>query len=102
MKIPSEQESKALAEANGWTREFADGFLNGEYSRKFGAKPSPYGMVGRDDYCLGFRAGYFERANTVAMRVEIPAAPERTMQNVLRDATAVSSTSMAFKPDFAF
>jgi hypothetical protein len=63
MKILFAQSSDALAEKNGWSLEFADGFLKGEYSRKFGAKPSPYGMVGRDEYCVGFRAGYFERQN---------------------------------------
>jgi hypothetical protein len=100
MKIPPEQMSKALAEKNGWTLEFADGFLNGEYSRKFGAKPSPYGMVGRDEYCLGFRAGYFERGTAASMRVEIPAAPERTLQNVSLGATAATPTAKAFEPEF--
>ncbi len=53
--------SEVLAESNDWSLEKAEGFLEGEASRRRGVQPSLYYMVGLDDYCLGFRAGYFER-----------------------------------------
>jgi hypothetical protein len=52
---------KVLAEANGWSLEHARGYLDGEAFRLRGKRPSKYALVGIDDYCLGFRAGYFER-----------------------------------------
>jgi hypothetical protein len=53
--------SKALAERNGWSPDFAEGVLQGEYSRRASARIPMYCAIGIDDYCLGFRAGYFER-----------------------------------------
>ena len=61
MKTVNKEKSKALAEINDWSMEKAEGFLDGEASRRKGVQPSLYYMVGHDDYCLGFRAGYFER-----------------------------------------
>ena len=70
MAILLKQQSKALAKTNGWSVDFAEGFLKGEYSRRSGAKLSPYATVGLNDYCLGFRAGYFVRRNPATTRVE--------------------------------
>jgi len=64
------QQSKALAKENGWSLDFAEGFLKGEYSRRSGATLSTYATVGLNDYCLGFRAGYFVRRNPATTRVE--------------------------------
>ena len=64
------QQSKVLARKNGWSLDFAEGFLKGEYSRRSSAKLSTYATVGIDDYCLGFRAGYFVRRNPATARVE--------------------------------
>jgi len=50
-----------LAERNGWSIARAQGFVDGEMSRRRGAPPSTYVRVGIDDYCLGFRAGFYER-----------------------------------------
>lgn len=50
-----------LAERNGWSMARAQGFVDGEISRRRGTPPSTYARVGIDDYCLGFRAGYYER-----------------------------------------
>ena len=97
MKVLSDQKSRALAEKNGWSLEFAEGFLKGEYSRRCGARLSAYGTVGLDDYCLGFRAGYFERQNQPATRVETARAPERATQNVRLGAVATSSGATTFK-----
>ena len=50
-----------LAERNGWSIARTQGFVDGELARRRGAPPSTYARVGIDDYCLGFRAGYYER-----------------------------------------
>jgi len=50
-----------LAERNGWSIARAQGLVDGEIARRRGAPPSSYARVGMDDYCIGFRAGYFER-----------------------------------------
>jgi hypothetical protein len=42
------------------------GYVDGEVSRWRGKLPSKVALVGIDEYCLGFRAGYFERRNAVA------------------------------------
>lgn len=53
---------QVLAERNGWSITRAQGFLDGEMSRRRGVPPSTFAQVGIDDYALGFRAGYYERA----------------------------------------
>ena len=70
IEIVIKQHSKAVAKKNGWSLDFAEGFLKGEYSRRSGAKLSTYATVGLNDYCLGFRAGYFVRRNPATTRVE--------------------------------
>ena len=50
-----------LAERNGWSITRAQGFVDGEIARRRGVPPSTYARVGIDDYCIGFRAGYYVR-----------------------------------------
>ena len=52
------------AEGKGWSIARAQGYLYGESSRRRGKSPSKYVLVGIDEYCLGFRAGYFERKHS--------------------------------------
>ena len=54
---------RVLADANGWSPDFARGYADGETFRLRGKKPSNYVLVGIDDYSLGFRTGYYERQN---------------------------------------
>jgi hypothetical protein len=61
MKVLSKVQ--VLAERNGWSIARAQGFLDGEMSRRRGSPPSTFARVGIDDYCLGFRAGYYERGS---------------------------------------
>ena len=64
-----------LAQRNGWSIARAQGFVDGEISRRRGVQPSAYAQVGIDDYCLGFRAGYYERAESrprIAGKLERP------------------------------
>ena len=53
-----------LAERNGWSIARAQGFVDGEMARRRGLPPSTYAQVGIDDYCLGFRAGFYERGTS--------------------------------------
>ena len=59
MKVLSKEEFKVLAERNDSTVTQAKGYTDGQISRKRGKVPPNYALVGRDEYCLGFRAGYF-------------------------------------------
>jgi hypothetical protein len=61
MKVLSENEIKVLAEKNGWSLMRAEGYLDGENCRLRGTEPSRYAQIGIDEYCQGFRAGYYER-----------------------------------------
>ena len=64
MESLHDQQSKSLAEINKWSLKFAQGFLRGEESRHIRVKLSSFVNVGIDDYCQGFRAGYFGRTQT--------------------------------------
>jgi hypothetical protein len=52
-------QSTQSAKPKSWTIERDKGFIDGLMSRKDGTVPPKYALVGRDEYCLGFRAGYF-------------------------------------------
>ena len=75
MKVLSEEEINILAEKNGWSLAQAEGYLDGEACRRGGTTPSRYAQIGIDEYCLGFRAGYYERKNPELMRPRKPVAP---------------------------
>jgi hypothetical protein len=59
MKVSSTEKVKVLAEQNGWTLAWANGYVAGEISRKRGRVPPKHLLIGIDEYCLGFRAGFF-------------------------------------------
>ena len=59
--VAFKEKSKVLAEQNGWSLTSAKGYVDGEAFRRRRKAPSPYAMVGIDDYSEGFRAGYFDR-----------------------------------------
>lgn len=61
MNILSREKFKVLAENHGWSLDHAKGFVDGESSRRRGKPPSKLALIGINEYCLGFRAGYFER-----------------------------------------
>ena len=61
MNIVAKEKIKVLAETNGWSLARAEGYVDGETSRKRGKAPSTYAKIGIDEYCLGFRASYYER-----------------------------------------
>jgi len=57
------EKSKVLATRNGWSLAKAEGYIDGEIFRRRGKLPSMYAQIGIDEYCLGFRASYYERQN---------------------------------------
>jgi len=63
MKVLSKEKSKVLATRNGWSLAQAEGYIDGETFRRRGKSPSMYAQIGIDEYCLGFRASYYERQN---------------------------------------
>jgi len=69
VKVLSKEKCQVLAERNGWSLERARGYVDGETSRQRAKKPSPYAVVGIDEYSLGFRAAYYERRNGVTKGV---------------------------------
>jgi hypothetical protein len=70
MKVVSKV--SVLAERNGWSVARAQGFVDGEISRRRDGKPSTYAQVGIDDYSLGFRAGYYERSTSPSKAAATP------------------------------
>ena len=66
MKILSREKFKVLAEKQGWSLTRAEGYVDGESFRRRGKRPPNYVLIGIDEYCQGFRAGYFERKMTAA------------------------------------
>lgn len=79
MKVLSREKFKVLAERNGWSLDHAQGYVDGETSRRRGKPPSKYALIGIDEYCLGFRAGYFERHHSGSARPVRAETPERVI-----------------------
>jgi hypothetical protein len=84
MKVLSEEKIKVLAERNGWTPAFAEGFVDGESFRRRGTPPTMYARVGIDDYCLGFRAGFYDRSRPSPAGFDRPDASDRLRRNAAR------------------
>ena len=79
MKVLSREKSKFLAEKYGWSLARAQGFVDGETSRRRRTQPSTYVQVGIDEYCLGFRASYYDRQKLVSTEhpARVPVVRER-------------------------
>jgi hypothetical protein len=74
MESISRDKVEVLAEMNGWSLARAEGYLDGESFRRRGKTPSTYAQIGIDEYCLGFRAGYYERLS-IASVISFPRRP---------------------------
>ena len=84
MKVLSEEKIKLLAERNRWSPAYAQGYVDGEIARRRNTAPSKYAQIGIDEYCLGFRAGFYERATPGPTRSGSPDAPVRMRRNAGR------------------
>ena len=74
--------SKILAQQNGWSTAYTEGYLAGRYHRRLGKQLGTYVRIGIDEYPLGYRAGYFERNNPESTKIHtLNAAKEPTLQS---------------------
>ncbi len=69
-KALTDEKSSVLPNPDDWTAAHAQGYSDGETWRLSGKPPSQYALVGIDDYCVGFRAGYFEHHNSGSTRFQ--------------------------------
>jgi hypothetical protein len=77
VEILSDEKSKVLAEQNGWSRAYADGYVAGETLRRQREERLPlFAMVGIDEWARGFRAGFFTRQNPDRSQVRVAGTPE--------------------------
>ena len=58
MKILHKEELMDLAAKNGWSEAFAEGYLDGTATRRFGTQTPSYPLGDLDEYRQGFLAGY--------------------------------------------
>ena len=58
MKILPEAEFRDLAAKHGWSDAFAEGYLDGTATRKYGTQTPSYPVGDLDEYRQGFLAGY--------------------------------------------
>jgi hypothetical protein len=81
----SRERCRALAEKNGWSLARAEGFLDGESFRRLALTPPKHAQVGIDEYCLGFRAGYYERkTRSVTQSSDSPTSQLKVRRNTGR------------------
>ena len=76
VKVLSTEKSEVLAERNGWSPAYMQGYVEGEISRRLGTKLALHALVGIDERSVGFRAGYFERQNQDLTRTGNPGCRE--------------------------
>jgi len=58
MKVQLRDDFRDLAEKNGWSEAFAEGYVDGRAARTTGAQTHAYPVGDLDEYRLGFLAGY--------------------------------------------
>lgn len=84
MKSLSKQKFRVLATSNGWSLAHAEGFVDGQTVRRRGKMPSKYALVGIDEYCAGFRAGYFDRQSVVSPEAGSRRTPDTVPETARR------------------
>ncbi len=60
----SNETVKDLAEQYGWTATYLEGYIDGKSARSNCHAPSTFLLIGIDEYCLGYRAGYYAADRT--------------------------------------
>lgn len=58
MKAAAKHEFRDLAQRNGWSHAFAEGYVDGKAARSHGRQISKYPLADLDQYREGFLAGY--------------------------------------------
>ncbi|HTQ75322.1 MAG TPA: hypothetical protein VMI74_13645 [Burkholderiales bacterium] len=51
-------DTRNLAEKNGWSEAFAEGYIDGRAARTSGSQTTSYPVGDLDEYRMGFLAGY--------------------------------------------
>lgn len=62
MKQVCTEKSQALVEEMGWSRERAEGYVDGEIYQRRGLVISTYHKIAMEEYAQGFRTGYYKQA----------------------------------------
>jgi hypothetical protein len=70
------QNARILAQQNGWSTAYTEGYLEGRFHQRLGKLPGAYARIGIDEYPLGYRAGYFGRKNPASAQVQTLKASE--------------------------
>ncbi|MGD2141436.1 MAG: hypothetical protein PVH25_13645 [Burkholderiales bacterium] len=65
MKDFGNDKSKQLAEEMGWTKERAEGYIDGETCGMRGREINFQQKMGMDEYSKGFRTGYYKQTCSV-------------------------------------
>lgn len=58
MRAPLKDDFRELAEKNGWSEAFAEGYIDGRAARTQGIQTHRYPVGDLDEYRSGFLAGY--------------------------------------------
>jgi hypothetical protein len=58
MKTSNNEDFRDLAQKNGWSPAFAEGYLDGKAARTRGTQSATYPIGDLDEYRQGFLAGY--------------------------------------------
>jgi hypothetical protein len=58
MKPQDSEDFRGLAEKNGWSEAFAEGYVDGRAARTYGVQSPTYPLGNLDEYRQGFLAGY--------------------------------------------
>jgi hypothetical protein len=58
MRAAAKQECRELAQKNGWSSAFAEGYVDGKDARTYGRQVAKYPLADLDQYREGFLAGY--------------------------------------------
>jgi hypothetical protein len=58
MRGAAKQQFRELAERNGWSSAFAEGYVDGKDARAHGKQVAKYPLADLDQYREGFLAGY--------------------------------------------
>jgi hypothetical protein len=72
VEMESASPGNAQVERKIWSLAFARGYTDGTSFRSAGKRLSHQALIGIDEYCNGFRAGYFERSSASSRGAERP------------------------------
>jgi len=75
-ELLSEKICRAVAEDNGWSPAYAEGYVWGQSLRLQDKTIESHALVGIDDWALGFRTGYFGQESQASSRLPVAGTSE--------------------------